>query len=136
MVDTVLGKGSFAVDEDFVKANLAGLSDKDRDLMQKFVEQSLQEDEEKDEKDDSVVVVSKTRVRKALFRISGPRSAVCDDSPLFEGIFHNSGTRVKGDFSGRLIQTDGNRATKLTKIFKRRDNKGTLYETLRRMQLE
>ena len=126
------------MDEQFVKENLSGLTQKDRTLMEKFVEQSLEETnaeggKSKEQSAEALLATSQTRVKKALFRISGPRETECDDSPLFRGIFDEE--KPSCDFSGRLVATDGKRATKLTKIFKRRDNKERLYDELSRMQL-
>jgi len=133
VVDTLIGRGAFPVDEDFVKSNMVGLTDEDKDLMQRFVEQSLQED--KPQEEGSTTTNKKDRAHKALFRISSSRPSVCDDSPLFDGIFDPSQGKP-ADFSGKLVQTDGKRSTKLTKLFKRRDNEGKLYNALHRMKLE
>jgi hypothetical protein len=122
----------FAVDEDFVKSNLAGLSDEDRALMDAFVGQSLEKDTaEVGEEEDRVVV------KKALFRIGKVQQSAADDSPLCDGVFkYKNPQRGEFDFEGQLIATDGGRSTKLTKVFKRRDNEGKLLNALRRMKLD
>ena len=70
------GKGSFEVDQDFVKKNLAGLTDADRSIMDAFVAQSLEEEATDEAGEDDI------QVRKALFRIGDAKRKVCDDSPV------------------------------------------------------
>mmetsp|Transcript_26817 Transcript_26817/g.44693 ORF Transcript_26817/g.44693 Transcript_26817/m.44693 type:complete len:254 (-) Transcript_26817:2980-3741(-) len=131
VADMALGRGMFEVDEDFVKSNLAGLTDEDRSLMDAFVGQSLEKEEVAEDEEDGVVI------RKALFRIGSSPQSAADDSPLRDGVFkYKNPTRGEFDFSGQLIATDGKRSTKLTKLFKRRDNKGTLFKALHRMKLD
>jgi hypothetical protein len=50
----------------------------------------------------------------------------------------NPVTRTSGEFeySGKLINTDGKRSTKLTKLFKRRDNEGKLLDYVKDMKLD
>jgi hypothetical protein len=127
VVDKVLGRGSFEVDEAFVKKHLRGLEDDDRELMNAFVAQSqevLPDD------------VGELRARRALFRIGDVLSKPCDDSPL-QGIHNPTPPRMgEFDYNGQLLATDGTRETKLTKLFKRRDNKGKLLDALYRMKLD
>ena len=125
----VLGKGSFEVDDDFVKEHLKGLTDEDRLLMEMFVSQSLEGSEE-------ASVDKEVPVRRALFRIGDINEKQCDDSPVFNMI--NAPYRKAEEFGykGKLVQTDGKKKTKLTKIFKRRDNEGKLYDALKTMKLD
>lgn len=127
LVDKVLGRGSFEVDEAFVKQYLVGLNDDDRDLMNAFVAQS----QEKKEDDGGEL-----RARRALFRIGDPLTKPCDDSPLKDIQNPTPYRSNEFDYKGQLVATDGTRDTKLTKLFKRRDNKGMLYDALRRMKLD
>lgn len=129
LVDKVLGRGSFEVDEAFVKQHLAGLNDEDRDLMNVFVAQSQETGVTEEEK-------TLLTARRALFRIGAPLVKPCDDSPL-KGVQNPTVYRANEfDYTGELVATDGTRETKLTKLFKRRDNKGKLYDALRRMRLD
>ena len=129
LVDIVMGRGSFEVDEAFVKQHLVGLNDEDRDLMNAFVAQSQATD---DSEDDGGFL----RARRALFRIGGPLVKPCDDSPLKD--VQNPTVYRQGEFDyiGALVVTDGTRETKLTKLFKRRDNKGKLLNALHKMKLD
>ena len=125
-----LGRGSFEVDDAFVKEHLVGLTDEDRELMDAFVAQSLEAGEDAN-------VGEEVRVRRALFRIGDVREKVCDDSPV-HGVI-NPSTRSPGefDYKGKLVETDGTgKRTKLTKIFKRRDNEGKLLDFLKKMNLD
>lgn len=129
VTDALLGKGAFEVDENFVKDNLKGLTDKDRDLMNAFVEVSRQ---------DAPVEDRTVRVKRALFRIGDAPKRI--DSPMAEIISAKKGTGPKAgefDYAGKLINTDGNgRTTKLTKVFKRRDNESKLFDALKHMKLD
>jgi len=132
VINKVLGKGTFEIDEDFVKKNLVGLTDADRTIMDAFVAQSMERtsDEEDDDKNQEI------RVRRALFRIGNAKRKLCDDSPVANMI--NPVTRTSGefDYSGKMIITDGKRSTKLTKLFKRRDNEGKLLDYVKEMKLD
>jgi len=129
MIAKALGKGSFEVDDDFVKKNLAGLTDADRSIMDAFVAQSMEEtDEETSEVDN--------QVRKALFRIGDVKRKFCDDSPVASMINPVSASSNEFDYTGKLISTDGGRSTKLTKLFKRRDNEGQLLDYVKDMKLD
>jgi len=129
----VLGKGSFEVDEDFVKENLVGLTDADRAVMDAFVAQSIAEKsvEGANESDGKEI-----RVRRALFRIGNARTKFCDDSPVATMINPVSTTANEFDYTGKLLTTDGKRSTKLTKLFKRRDNEGQLLDYVKEMKLD
>lgn len=126
---SILGNGAFAVDEDFVKQHLQNrLTDEDRALMNAFVATSREEKEE-----ESAPV--ETRVRRALFRIGKvPRKI---DSPAEDAIYATSPKTGEFDYKGKLLRTDGTgRTTKLTKLFKRRDNENKLYGAIKRMRLD
>jgi len=130
----ITGRGMFEVDEDFIKANLDGLTDEDRALMDAFVEQSLS------------VSSKKETTLKGFFRIGDKPSYAGVESPLRDSMFDpnrrvftdggdKSAEALEFDYDGQMIQTD-RRSTKLTKLFKRRDNKQKLYSTLKRMGLD
>eukprot|EP00529_Nitzschia_sp_RCC80_P026285 CAMPEP_0113461430 /NCGR_PEP_ID=MMETSP0014_2-20120614/11539_1 /TAXON_ID=2857 /ORGANISM="Nitzschia sp." /LENGTH=350 /DNA_ID=CAMNT_0000353195 /DNA_START=14 /DNA_END=1067 /DNA_ORIENTATION=- /assembly_acc=CAM_ASM_000159 len=137
LVKKVLGKGSFQCSEEFVKKNLVGLTDADRSLMDAFVSKSLEgldetEEDETNRSDDDDTV----QVRRAFFRIGKAKEKLCDGSPL-EGIISPVPRRAaEFDYEGKLLKTDGKRKTKLTKLFKRRDNEGKLYDSLKVMKLD
>lgn len=131
----VTGRGMFEVDEDFIKANLDSLTDEDRALMDAFVEQSLSVSSKKEE-----------TILKGFFRIGDKPSYPGAESPLRDSMFdpnrrvftdggEKSAEVLEFDYDGKMIQTD-RRSTKLTKLFKRRDNKQKLYSTLKRMELD
>ena len=129
MLRKVVGKGSFEVDESFVKEHLVGLTNEDRALMDAFVAQSLS--------DASPLESKEVRVRGALFRIGDVREKVADDSPVASVIHATPSSAGEFDYSGKLIPTDGKRPTKLTtKIFKKRDNEGKLLHSVKRMKLD
>jgi len=75
----------------------------------------------------------------AYYRICDIPEKICDDSPL-EGIecperFTSKKKSVFGH-EGQMIHTDGTgKATKLTKVYKRDDNRGWLMNALKRMKL-
>jgi len=129
-INKLLGKGSFEVDEDFVKKNLAGLTDADRSIMDEFVAQSMEEtlNDETSEGDN--------QVRRALFRIGDAKRKFCDESPVASMINPVTSTSNEFDYTGKLISTDGKRSTKLTKLFKRRDNEGQLLDYVKEMKLD
>jgi len=129
-INKVLGKGSFEVDEDFVKKNLVGLTDADRTIMDSFVAQSMEEISiEETKRNDN-------QVRRALFRIGNTKRKFCEDSPVASMINPITATSNEFDYTGKLISTDGNRSTKLTKLFKRRDNEGQLLDYVKEMELD
>ena len=100
--------------------------------MDAFVGQSLHKDDSVEDKESAHVPV-----KKALFRISNVPHAPGDESPLRDGVFRHKGSqRGEFNFDGKMVATDGKRATKLTKLFKRRDNEGKLLNALRRMKLD
>jgi ubiquitin len=129
IIDKMLGKGSFEVDANFVEQHLKGLTDEDRALMDAFVAQSLEGSE-------ALSGSKEVRVRRALFRIGDVREKLCDDSPV-AGVI-SPANRLPGefDYKGKLVATDGKRDTKLTKVFKRRDNEGKLIDSVQKMKLD
>jgi len=132
VISRVLGKGSFEVDANFVKKNLVGLTDADRTIMDAFVAQSIEGISDEGDDDENQEI----RVRRALFRIGNAKRKLCDDSPVANMI--NPVTRTSGEFDylGKMITTDGKRSTKLTKLFKRRDNEGKLLDYVKEMKLD
>lgn len=126
----VLGRGSFEVDEAFVKEHLVGLADGDRDLMNAFVAQS--QETSPDDGDSTTL-----QARRALFRIGAELPKPCGNDSALQGLYSPTRPRVgEFDYKGQLVATDGTRQTKLTKLFKRRDNKGKLLDALHRMKLD
>ena len=129
-VKNMMGNGAFEVDEAFVKKHLKGLTDEDRDLMNTFVSQSQsgQLSDEEQELSKTVPVV-----RRALFYMGeAPRRAM-DDSLVKDVLNPKSPKQGEFDYKGKLVATDGKKSTKLTKVFKRRDNESKLYNALQRM---
>jgi len=129
-ISKVLGKGSFEVDNDFVRENLVGLTDADRAIMDAFVAQSIEE------MPIEVVNKDENQVRRALFRIGNTKRKFCEDSPVASMINPATTTSNEFDYTGKLISTDGKRSTKLTKLFKRRDNEGQLLDYVKEMKLD
>lgn len=132
----VTGRGMFEVDEEFVKTNLQGLTEEDQDLMDAFVAQSLAK---------TVKAKEDEAPLKGLFRIGDKPRYPGDTSPLRDSMFDpnrrvfSDGSDKRSevqefDYSGQMIPTD-RAGTKLTKLFKRRDNEEKLYSTLKRMEL-
>lgn len=128
-VEKVLGRESIEVDEEFVKKHLTnGITDEDRELMNAFI--SVSQRVQEDEPEPTIPVL-----RRALFWVGeSPRKI---ESPM-EGAIHATSPRAgEFDYKGVLLPTDGKgRLTKLTKLFKRRDNENKLYGSLKRMQLD
>lgn len=135
-MDKVTGKASFEVDEQFVFTHIKDeITEEEKELMNKFVEQSqsLQEKELEEARQ------RKTVVKGAFYRICDFPSKPCDDSPL-ESIEYPERitSRKKSVFGheGQMIHTDGTgKNTKLNKIYKRNDNRGVLLKALKRMKL-
>mmetsp|Transcript_29159 Transcript_29159/g.64288 ORF Transcript_29159/g.64288 Transcript_29159/m.64288 type:complete len:288 (+) Transcript_29159:26-889(+) len=141
------GRGSFQVDESFVMSNLDGVTAEEKELMSQFVEQSMSGvDEEGGEADSTAVAREQqdggSHVVKGYYRICDSPRTTCDDSPLesFEfpdraGVSKAMERTVFGH-DGQMIHTDGTgRSTKLSKVYKRRDNRGRLLGALRRMKV-
>mmetsp|Transcript_15050 Transcript_15050/g.34897 ORF Transcript_15050/g.34897 Transcript_15050/m.34897 type:complete len:343 (-) Transcript_15050:1466-2494(-) len=128
-IDQILGKRSFEVDEEFMSTNLVGLTDADRAMMDAFVEQSIEEILGDETKTDS------SQVRRALFRIGNTKKRICDDSPVASMINPTTTTPNEFDYDGKLLSTDGKKSTKLTKLFKRRDNEGQVLDYLKEIDV-
>ena len=136
ILNKVTGKEAFEVDESFVMEQIGDqIDDEERELINKFVEQSqeeqLQTKLEASEKD--------TAVQGAFYRICNVPKKECDDSPLGD-IEHperiTSRKRSVFAHEGQMIQTDGTgKNTKLSKVYKRGDNRGALLGALKRMKL-
>jgi ubiquitin len=124
-----LGTGSFQVDESFVKKNLAGITDSDRAMIADFIDKSLEGSSVSD--DDKEV-----RVTRALFRIGDSWTKLCEDSAIASVINPVGRTKGEFDYKGKLITTDGKGSTKLTKLFKRRDNESKLLDYVKTMKLD
>jgi ubiquitin len=125
------GSGSFEVNDKFVKQNLKGLTDEDRALMDAFVAQSLEGSSEEVTNDGEV------RAARALFWIGDVRAKICEDSPLKSIISPKLRQPGEFDYEGKLVPTDGKgKSTKLTKLFKRRDNEGKLIDNVKKMNLD
>ena len=130
ITDKLLGRGLLRVEESFVKKHLRGITDNDRELMNAFVAQSQTESDTKIEQTDLI------RIRRALFRIGDIPNRVCDDSPVVGMIHPKSVLPGEFNYDGQLLPTAGNgKRTKINKLFKRRDNKGELINSLTRMGL-
>jgi ubiquitin len=134
-IEKMMGRASaFApalrqVDDDFVKKHLQNkLTEEDRELMNAFVATSrLQEDDEEK--------LPELNVRRGLFWISKVPTKC--DSPMEDTLFATSPKAGEFDYKGKLVPTDGTgRTTKLTKLFKRRDNENKVYDSMKRMQLD
>lgn len=128
-VKKTFGIGSFEVDESFVMAHLNGLTEEDKALMDKFMEQSTKG---KQKLEDRPKEFSTSR---ALYRI-GDYPKICEDSPVRDAINHNVLKPGVFSYRGTLIKTDGKRSTKLTKLFKRSDNWNRVYRFLEQAKLD
>eukprot|EP00537_Pseudo-nitzschia_pungens_P018479 CAMPEP_0172408014 /NCGR_PEP_ID=MMETSP1061-20121228/75635_1 /TAXON_ID=37318 /ORGANISM="Pseudo-nitzschia pungens, Strain cf. pungens" /LENGTH=344 /DNA_ID=CAMNT_0013144131 /DNA_START=43 /DNA_END=1080 /DNA_ORIENTATION=+ len=133
IINQAFGKGSFEVDQSFVKENLVGLTEADRAVMDAFVAQSMADSSIEE---GSEIENDEFRVRRALFRIGNMKRKFCDDSPVAAMINPVTTTANEFDYTGKLITTDGNKSTKLTKLFKRRDNEGQLLDYVKEMKLD
>ena len=149
VIDKALGKGVFRVDESFVQANLKDVSAEDRELMQLFINQSLGRTEASDEKEATVEtpIDGKSPVLGAYYRIGPIPRRQCDTSPL-EELEYTSRTAqprdkafdLPGGKGARLVEVEHNKLlgkdnTKLTNVYKRRDNRGAVMGALKRMRL-
>ena len=156
-----LGKDVFRVDESFVRSHFKGISDEEQELMNMFIEQSLgihtDENEKEKKKDKQEVedvaapIDGKATVLGAYYRIGAIPRRSCDSSPL-EELEYNMRTAqprdrafdLGGNGNGaRLVEVDhksamgllGKDETKLTNVYKRRDNRGAFSSALKRMHL-
>ncbi|CAB9514360.1 Polyubiquitin (Fragment) [Seminavis robusta] len=129
-VKGMMGSSAFECDEAFVKKHLTGLTDADRELMNTFVSQSQLTEEEE--------ALTKTTpvAKRALFYLGKPPQRVSEESPFKNILEPRSPLKGEFDYKGKLVATDGkNKSTKLTKVYKRRDNEHKLYGALKRMGL-
>mmetsp|Transcript_32781 Transcript_32781/g.96640 ORF Transcript_32781/g.96640 Transcript_32781/m.96640 type:complete len:131 (-) Transcript_32781:146-538(-) len=127
-------------------SNLEGLSSEEKDLMARFVEQSISGVDEEGDENGSVSAAAAggndiVKV-KGYYRICDSPRKTCDDSPL-ESFEHPERSDIPKNMEravfgheGQMIHTDGSsRSTKLTKVYKRGDNRGKLLGALRRMKI-
>lgn len=126
------------MDESFVFEHIADQIDQEeRELLNMFVEQSQGVDGE--EEDELQSQGQEVAVEGAFYRICDLPSKPCDDSPLADIEYPDRITgRKKSVFGheGQMIRTDGTgKNTKLTKVYKRDDNRGALLNALKRMKL-
>mmetsp|Transcript_23941 Transcript_23941/g.35765 ORF Transcript_23941/g.35765 Transcript_23941/m.35765 type:complete len:288 (+) Transcript_23941:102-965(+) len=146
ILNTIRGRNSFEVDESFVMAH-SSLSNEDRALIEKFIQQSMVSDPMTQLDEEGNVILdaapsnpSKPTAPRGFYRICDAPTKICNDSPLVnveypERLAKNSAFRHKGT----MIHTDGSKATsktKLTKVYKRKDNRGVLLNALKRMNIE
>lgn len=142
----------FEVSSSFVQNNLVGASPDELKLLQMFIEQSKNDlndvvDEDNVEAEKNV----EDEGTKALFRIGDIPSKVSDDSPFGGIIYANTkgGMNIdEFDFGTSRSPTKPKSArnfwvspskkglTKLTNVYKRKDNCGSLLNALRRMKLD
>ena len=129
LLQKVLGRGSFPVDQEFVKKHLKDvLTDEDRELMNAFQEEG----------EESAVAKAdeELTVRRGLFWLGkAPRKI---DSPMEDAILARGNPKqAEFDYKGK-IGTDRwvKKDDKTYKIFKRRDNEDKVYGSIQRMQLD
>eukprot|EP00555_Chaetoceros_dichaeta_P000473 CAMPEP_0198278284 /NCGR_PEP_ID=MMETSP1447-20131203/66294_1 /TAXON_ID=420782 /ORGANISM="Chaetoceros dichaeta, Strain CCMP1751" /LENGTH=310 /DNA_ID=CAMNT_0043973359 /DNA_START=38 /DNA_END=971 /DNA_ORIENTATION=- len=144
VMDKLTGRSSFEVDESFVFENIGNdIDDEDREMLSLFITQS-QEAQSEAVVDEATAEGSDDNgggvvVKGAYFRICDVPSRQCDDSPLQDIQHPERITARKGSVfghKGKFIKTDGKGSrTKLTKVYKRDDNRGALLNALRRMKL-
>jgi len=143
-MEKITGRSSFEVDESFVFENIGNdIDDEDREMLSLFISQS-QEAQSEAVVDEATAEGSDDNgggviVKGAYFRICDVPSRQCDDSPL-QDIEHperiTSRKRTVFGHKGKFVNTNGKGSrTKLTKIYKRDDNRGALLNALRRMKL-
>jgi len=149
-----LGNNVFRVDESFVKSNLKGISEEERELMNMFIEHSFgsnsDEDDDKEDIEEEAPIDGKATVLGAYYRIGAIPRRSCDTSPL-EELEYNMRTAqprdrafdLPGGKGARLVEVEHKKAlgllgkdeTKLTKVYKRGDNRGAFLGALKRMHL-
>mmetsp|Transcript_34905 Transcript_34905/g.74461 ORF Transcript_34905/g.74461 Transcript_34905/m.74461 type:complete len:287 (-) Transcript_34905:265-1125(-) len=153
-IEKALGRGVFRVDESFVKSNLKGITEEERELMETFIRQSLGRDAEDDENGvrevDPTVADGTAPVLGAYYRIAPIPRRTCDTSPLEELEFgartaqpRDRAFDLPGGRGARLVKVEHKRVfgllgkdeTKLTNVYKRRDNRGMFLQALKRMRL-
>jgi len=151
IIEKALGKGVFRVDESFVQSNLSGITAEERELMNMFIDQSLGRVETDGEQDAAVqeaapVTDGTAPVLGAYYRISSLPRRTCDTSPLEELEFvgrtaqpRDRAFDLPGGKGARLVEVEHNKLmggeTKLTKVYKRGDNRGAFLGALKRMRL-
>jgi len=147
------------VDESFVMERMAAMggtvSEEEREIMGAFVEQSRMGpnssesssgpiDDDDDEESAAAASSSSAAVEvRGYYRIGSAPSRSCDDSPLESveyprrtdnGIGRSMEGRVFGEEGRVMIRADPT-STKLTGVYKRRDNRGRLLDALKRMRI-
>ena len=146
-------KSFMAVDADFVRHHLKGVTATDRAMMDQFVAQSVASAESPaagaEEEDTPATTTTTTtmtttgdkQVRCALFKLGtcAPQK-LGEESLVATTLLPAKRSAAPGEFDyvGKLVKTDGkNKRTKLThKLFKRRDNEGLLLDYAHAMDLE
>lgn len=143
--ELLFGDDYMEVSESFVKEHLGDrITDKDLELMNTFISTSRESKSTEEQEDDAVgdeeadvagTPSTTVRVRKAFYYLGpSPRKW---DSPMENILLAENAQRDEFDYEGKLVPTDGNgRGTKLTKVFKRRDNENKLLKSLKRMKLD
>jgi len=154
ILSKALGKDVFRVDESFVQSNLKGISEEEREFMNMFVEQSFggntDEGDDKEVIEEEAPIDGKATVLGAYYRIGAIPRRSCDTSPL-EELEYNMRTAqprdrafdLPGGKGARLVEVEHKKAlgllgkdeTKLTKVYKRGDNRGAFLGALKRMHL-
>mmetsp|Transcript_24747 Transcript_24747/g.40560 ORF Transcript_24747/g.40560 Transcript_24747/m.40560 type:complete len:286 (+) Transcript_24747:85-942(+) len=153
VVEKALGRGVFRVDEAFVKSNLKGITEEERELMNMFIDQSLgrtNSDEDSAEEVETAVIDGTAPVLGAYYRIAPLPRRACDTSPLEELEYsmrtaqpRDRAFDLPGGRGARLVEVEHKRAfgllgkdeTKLTNVYKRGDNRGIFLGALKRMRL-
>jgi len=153
VVEKALGRGAFRVDESFVKSNLKGITEEERELMNMFIEQSLgrtNSDGDNSEEEEASVTDGRAPVLAAYYRIASLPRRACDTSPLEEFSYGMRSAQPRdrafdlpGGKGAKLVEVEhkgafgllGKAETKLTNVYKRRDNRGIFLRAVKRMQL-
>jgi ubiquitin len=152
-IDGVRGRRVFRVDESFVMSNLEGsIGEEERELMRTFIEQSrgVVDGEGETTTTTTTSLDGTAPVLGAYYRISNIPRRACDTSPLEELEYAGRTAQPRdrafdlpGGKGARLVEVERKRAlgllggdeTKLTNVYKRRDNRGALLGALKRMRL-
>lgn len=141
MIQKLKGQAPFEVDESFLLNEIGkDLSEEERELMAMFIDQSQESQAETREELEIVEEEEEMKLNAssgAYYRICDVPEKLCDESPL-ENIEcpERITSRKKTVFGheGMMIHTDGTgKATKLTKVYKRQDNRGWLMGALKRI---
>lgn len=126
---SVLGK-SQRVSEDFVRQHLQGLTDRERELMNQFIETSRAASNPPNDE--------KVPIRRALFRIGNEVTKLEEQSPMASVVEATSPRPGEFEYAGKLVPTSGTgRTTKLSKTLFRgaRDNLNQVYNKVHQMKL-